>query len=143
MECLEFLDEKELLQQLLQHYNICWASKDKLNLGNSAICNRSSMDQRLFLEACWNGLFSLNVSVLFDGTGDDVFPQVCHNCHSECEMASQKKIQELRPDKYDFIKTENLFFKTLDSVIYYLMWNIWLWMSMSNLLPFRLMNVWL
>lgn len=85
MECLEFLDEKELLQQLLQHYNICWASKDKLNLGNSAICNRSSMDQRLFLEACWNNLFSLNVSALIDGTDDDVFPQVCHNCHSECE----------------------------------------------------------
>uniref|UniRef100_H3D5V0 Leucine carboxyl methyltransferase 1 n=1 Tax=Tetraodon nigroviridis TaxID=99883 RepID=H3D5V0_TETNG len=35
MECLEFLDEKELLQQLLQHYSISWASKDKLNLGNS------------------------------------------------------------------------------------------------------------
>lgn len=34
MECLEFLDEKELLQQLLQHYSICWASKDKLSLGN-------------------------------------------------------------------------------------------------------------
>lgn len=47
MECLEFLDEKELLQQLLQHYNICWASKDKLNLGNSAICK--SFDLRLFI----------------------------------------------------------------------------------------------
>uniref|UniRef100_H2V295 Leucine carboxyl methyltransferase 1 n=1 Tax=Takifugu rubripes TaxID=31033 RepID=H2V295_TAKRU len=47
MECLEFLDEKELLQQLLQHYNICWASKDKLNLGNSAVCK--SFDLRLFI----------------------------------------------------------------------------------------------
>lgn len=35
IERLEFLDEKELLQQLLQHYSICWATKDKLNLGNS------------------------------------------------------------------------------------------------------------
>lgn len=34
IEHLEFLDEKELLQQLLQHYSICWAAKDKLNLGN-------------------------------------------------------------------------------------------------------------
>lgn len=37
MERLEFLDEKELLQQLLQHYSICWASKDKLNLGLSQL----------------------------------------------------------------------------------------------------------
>ncbi|KAL6095306.1 lcmt1 [Pungitius sinensis] len=37
MESLEFLDEKELLQQLLQHYSICWASKDKLNLGLSQL----------------------------------------------------------------------------------------------------------
>lgn len=34
IERLEFLDERELLQQLLQHYSICWATKDKLNLGN-------------------------------------------------------------------------------------------------------------
>uniref|UniRef100_V9L7F0 Leucine carboxyl methyltransferase 1 n=1 Tax=Callorhinchus milii TaxID=7868 RepID=V9L7F0_CALMI len=27
IELLEFLDEKELLQQLLQHYCICWATK--------------------------------------------------------------------------------------------------------------------
>lgn len=33
IERLEFLDEKELLQQLLQHYSICWATNDKLNLG--------------------------------------------------------------------------------------------------------------
>lgn len=33
IEQLEFLDEKELLYQLLQHYCICWATKDKLNLG--------------------------------------------------------------------------------------------------------------
>uniref|UniRef100_A0A3B3YKI7 Leucine carboxyl methyltransferase 1 n=1 Tax=Poecilia mexicana TaxID=48701 RepID=A0A3B3YKI7_9TELE len=32
IERLEFLDEKELLQQLLQHYCICWATKDRLNL---------------------------------------------------------------------------------------------------------------
>ncbi|XP_037319745.2 leucine carboxyl methyltransferase 1 [Pungitius pungitius] len=37
IESLEFLDEKELLQQLLQHYSICWASKDKLNLGLSQL----------------------------------------------------------------------------------------------------------
>lgn len=37
IERLEFLDEKELLQQLLQHYNICWATKDKLNLGLSQL----------------------------------------------------------------------------------------------------------
>lgn len=37
MERLEFLDEKELLQQLLQHYCICWATKDKLNLGLSQL----------------------------------------------------------------------------------------------------------
>ncbi|KAI1896018.1 hypothetical protein AGOR_G00090480 [Albula goreensis] len=37
IERLEFLDEKELLQQLLQHYCICWASKDRLRLGLSQI----------------------------------------------------------------------------------------------------------
>ncbi|KAG9334797.1 hypothetical protein JZ751_006546 [Albula glossodonta] len=37
IECLEFLDEKELLQQLLQHYCICWASKDRLRLGFSSL----------------------------------------------------------------------------------------------------------
>uniref|UniRef100_A0A673KSH3 Uncharacterized protein n=1 Tax=Sinocyclocheilus rhinocerous TaxID=307959 RepID=A0A673KSH3_9TELE len=37
IERLEFLDEKELLQQLLQHYCICWAVKDKLNLGEASI----------------------------------------------------------------------------------------------------------
>ncbi|KAF3704628.1 Leucine carboxyl methyltransferase 1 [Channa argus] len=37
IERLEFLDEKELLQQLLQHYSICWATKDKLNLGLSQL----------------------------------------------------------------------------------------------------------
>ncbi|XP_053496307.1 leucine carboxyl methyltransferase 1 [Ictalurus furcatus] len=37
IERLEFLDEKELLQQLLQHYSICWAVKDTLNLGISQI----------------------------------------------------------------------------------------------------------
>ena len=38
IERLEFLDERELLQQLLQHYSICWATKDKLSLGNSQSC---------------------------------------------------------------------------------------------------------
>nr|ADO27946.1 leucine carboxyl methyltransferase 1 [Ictalurus furcatus] len=37
IERLEFLDEKELLQQLLQHYSICWAVKDTLDLGISQI----------------------------------------------------------------------------------------------------------
>ncbi|XP_056153411.1 LOW QUALITY PROTEIN: leucine carboxyl methyltransferase 1 [Lampris incognitus] len=37
IEHLEFLDEKELLLQLLQHYSICWASKDKLKLGLSQV----------------------------------------------------------------------------------------------------------
>ncbi|KAG7491823.1 hypothetical protein MATL_G00008340 [Megalops atlanticus] len=37
IERLEFLDEKELLQQLLQHYCICWAAKDKLKLGLAQI----------------------------------------------------------------------------------------------------------
>jgi [phosphatase 2A protein]-leucine-carboxy methyltransferase len=37
IESLEFLDEKELLQQLLQHYCICWANKDKLRLGESGV----------------------------------------------------------------------------------------------------------
>ncbi|XP_030630060.1 leucine carboxyl methyltransferase 1 [Chanos chanos] len=37
IEQLEFLDEKELLHQLLQHYSICWATKDKLNLGLSQV----------------------------------------------------------------------------------------------------------
>lgn len=37
VERLEFLDEKELLQQLLQHYSICWAAKDKLKLGLSQV----------------------------------------------------------------------------------------------------------
>ncbi|KAJ7984714.1 hypothetical protein DPEC_G00357620 [Dallia pectoralis] len=37
IEHLEFLDEKELLQQLLQHYSICWATKDKLKLGLSQV----------------------------------------------------------------------------------------------------------
>ncbi|POI35363.1 hypothetical protein CIB84_000885 [Bambusicola thoracicus] len=34
IEELEFLDEKELFEQLMQHYCICWASKDSSNLGN-------------------------------------------------------------------------------------------------------------
>ncbi|XP_009695135.1 PREDICTED: leucine carboxyl methyltransferase 1, partial [Cariama cristata] len=33
IEELEFLDEKELFEQLMQHYCICWASKDGSNLG--------------------------------------------------------------------------------------------------------------
>ncbi|XP_069785067.1 leucine carboxyl methyltransferase 1 isoform X2 [Narcine bancroftii] len=33
IEQLEFLDEKELLQQLLQHYCICWATKDSEDYG--------------------------------------------------------------------------------------------------------------
>ncbi|XP_041061596.1 leucine carboxyl methyltransferase 1 [Carcharodon carcharias] len=33
IEHLEFLDEKELLQQLLQHYCICWATKDSDDFG--------------------------------------------------------------------------------------------------------------
>lgn len=37
IERLEFLDERELLQQLLQHYSICWATKDKLKLGLSQL----------------------------------------------------------------------------------------------------------
>ncbi|XP_034050221.1 leucine carboxyl methyltransferase 1 [Thalassophryne amazonica] len=37
IERLEFLDEVELLQQLLQHYGISWATKDKLNLGLSQL----------------------------------------------------------------------------------------------------------
>ncbi|XP_068161711.1 leucine carboxyl methyltransferase 1 [Antennarius striatus] len=37
IERLEFLDERELLQQLLQHYSICWAIKDKLSLGLSRL----------------------------------------------------------------------------------------------------------
>ncbi|NXN44078.1 LCMT1 methyltransferase, partial [Rhinoptilus africanus] len=32
IEGLEFLDEKELFEQLMQHYCICWASKDSSNL---------------------------------------------------------------------------------------------------------------
>ncbi|XP_075756024.1 leucine carboxyl methyltransferase 1 isoform X2 [Pelodiscus sinensis] len=37
IEGLEFLDEKELLEQLMQHYCICWATKDRCNLGLSSI----------------------------------------------------------------------------------------------------------
>ncbi|XP_073415382.1 leucine carboxyl methyltransferase 1 [Dendrobates tinctorius] len=37
IEKLEFLDEKELLEQLLLHYCISWATKDSLNLGLSEI----------------------------------------------------------------------------------------------------------
>nr|XP_048722569.1 leucine carboxyl methyltransferase 1 isoform X3 [Caretta caretta] len=37
IEGLEFLDEKELLEQLMQHYCICWAVKDRCNLGLSNI----------------------------------------------------------------------------------------------------------
>ncbi|XP_069503467.1 leucine carboxyl methyltransferase 1 isoform X2 [Ambystoma mexicanum] len=33
IEKLEFLDEKELLEQLLLHYCLCWATKDALKLG--------------------------------------------------------------------------------------------------------------
>lgn len=33
IEALEFLDEKELFEQLMQHYCICWASKDSSDLG--------------------------------------------------------------------------------------------------------------
>ncbi|GAB1602925.1 leucine carboxyl methyltransferase 1-like [Argonauta hians] len=37
MEKLEFLDEHELLQQLLSHYCICYAYKDPNNIGLSAV----------------------------------------------------------------------------------------------------------
>ncbi|KAM9305887.1 leucine carboxyl methyltransferase 1 [Gastrophryne carolinensis] len=37
IEKLEFLDEKELLEQLLLHYCISWGTKDSLNLGLSEI----------------------------------------------------------------------------------------------------------
>ncbi|XP_054851032.1 leucine carboxyl methyltransferase 1 [Eublepharis macularius] len=33
IEALEFLDEKELLEQLMQHYCLCWATKDSCRLG--------------------------------------------------------------------------------------------------------------
>uniref|UniRef100_A0A672H5H9 Leucine carboxyl methyltransferase 1 n=1 Tax=Salarias fasciatus TaxID=181472 RepID=A0A672H5H9_SALFA len=49
MERLEFLDEKELLEQLLQHYSICWASRDKLSLGGvRALTLHPALDQELF-----------------------------------------------------------------------------------------------
>uniref|UniRef100_A0A4W3H639 Leucine carboxyl methyltransferase 1 n=1 Tax=Callorhinchus milii TaxID=7868 RepID=A0A4W3H639_CALMI len=37
IELLEFLDEKELLQQLLQHYCICWATKGGSPLGKRGL----------------------------------------------------------------------------------------------------------
>ncbi|XP_061463298.1 leucine carboxyl methyltransferase 1-like [Rhineura floridana] len=37
IEALEFLDEKELLEQLMQHYCLCWATKDSGNLGLAEI----------------------------------------------------------------------------------------------------------
>ncbi|XP_019397383.1 PREDICTED: leucine carboxyl methyltransferase 1 [Crocodylus porosus] len=37
IEGLEFLDEKELLEQLMQHYCISWATKDSSNLGLETI----------------------------------------------------------------------------------------------------------
>jgi len=37
IENLEFLDEKEQLDQLLLHYCICWAAKDELSLGLNAL----------------------------------------------------------------------------------------------------------
>ncbi|CAI5792445.1 leucine carboxyl methyltransferase 1 isoform X1 [Podarcis lilfordi] len=37
IEALEFLDEKELLEQLMQHYCLCWATKDSSNLGLAEI----------------------------------------------------------------------------------------------------------
>uniref|UniRef100_A0A8C0FKN6 Leucine carboxyl methyltransferase 1 n=2 Tax=Strigidae TaxID=30459 RepID=A0A8C0FKN6_BUBBB len=39
IEGLEFLDEKELFEQLMQHYCICWASKDSSNLADVSRCN--------------------------------------------------------------------------------------------------------
>ncbi|XP_039205616.1 leucine carboxyl methyltransferase 1 isoform X2 [Crotalus tigris] len=33
IEALEFLDEKEPFEQLMQHYSLCWAIKDSQNLG--------------------------------------------------------------------------------------------------------------
>ncbi|XP_048350462.1 leucine carboxyl methyltransferase 1 isoform X2 [Sphaerodactylus townsendi] len=33
IEALEFLDEKELLEQLMHHYCLCWATKDTCGLG--------------------------------------------------------------------------------------------------------------
>lgn len=35
VEALEFLDEKELLEQLMQHYCLCWATKDSQKLGKA------------------------------------------------------------------------------------------------------------
>ncbi|XP_060116507.1 leucine carboxyl methyltransferase 1 [Heteronotia binoei] len=37
IEALEFLDEKELLEQLMQHYCLCWATKDSCNMGLAEI----------------------------------------------------------------------------------------------------------
>jgi [phosphatase 2A protein]-leucine-carboxy methyltransferase len=37
IERLEFLDEKELLTQLFQHYCLSWAHKDPKNIGLDAI----------------------------------------------------------------------------------------------------------
>ena len=33
IEALEFLDERELLEQLMQHYCLCWATKGGSELG--------------------------------------------------------------------------------------------------------------
>lgn len=37
IERLEFMDEKELLEQLLSHYCLAWAWKDPNNLGIAAL----------------------------------------------------------------------------------------------------------
>ncbi|XP_044295622.1 leucine carboxyl methyltransferase 1 isoform X1 [Varanus komodoensis] len=37
IEALEFLDEKELLEQLMQHYCLCWATRDSSHLGLAGI----------------------------------------------------------------------------------------------------------
>ena len=37
IERLEFLDERELLDQLFQHYCVCWAYKDTAKIGLSNI----------------------------------------------------------------------------------------------------------
>ena len=57
IEKLEFLDERELLDQLFQHYCVCWAYKDTANIGLSDISLWPSKTNRNYCIGYTVGIF--------------------------------------------------------------------------------------
>lgn len=78
IEALEFLDEKELLEQLLQHYCLCWATKDSSSLGKAPLSSSAGLSHLegfaqvpcwvlgkcLSPPVCWGGQIQPNICQL-------------------------------------------------------------------------------